>query len=155
MYYSRGTTKLGKFFSLSFKMKLLIISAFFVSGIMRGLILIVPFKKLVSIMGEERLESPSDISSFKMSRAFKVSWAVNTACNHTPWESKCYVRALTAHFFLKILRIPSTIYLGVARDKVKNLIAHAWLRCGKEIIIGKDEMDLFTCITFYTAKFDS
>lgn len=154
MYY-KGETSLGKFLSLSFRMKLLIISAFFISGVMRMLILLVPFKKIVSIMGKERLESSSEINSFNMSRAIKIGWAVNTICNHTPWQSKCYVRALTAHFFLKIFRIPSTIYLGVARDKVKNLIAHAWLRCGEEVLVGKDEMDQFSCITFFSTKFSS
>jgi hypothetical protein len=46
--------------------------------------------------------------------------------------------------------IPSTLYLGVARDEKQNLIAHAWLQCGDVIITGKAEKDRFTTVSMFT-----
>lgn len=45
---------------------------------------------------------------------------------------------------LSTRKVSSTLYLGVARDKEKKLIAHAWLRSGKDIITGANEMEEFT-----------
>lgn len=152
MFVNNIKRKLTKFIKQSFKMKLLLISAFFISGIMRLLILFVPFKKIVLLMGEENRDSQDQISDPLASKALKVGWAVNTICNHTPWESKCYVRSLTAQFILKLLKIPSTIYFGVAWDETKNLIAHAWLRCGQYVLTGESGKDRFKCLSFYSTK---
>ncbi len=139
------------FFKLPFKMKILVIISFFLLGIMRLLILIIPFKHLIAIMGKEMRESPFTLPEKSQARGLWVSWAVNIMSKYTPWESKCYVRALTAMLILKILRIPSTLYLGVSKSEVNNLIAHAWLRSGKEYITGAAEIDQFKCVSYFSS----
>ena len=89
------------FFKLPFKMKILVIISFFLLGIMRLLILIIPFKHLIAVMGKEMRESPATLPEKSQARAVWVSWAVNVMSKYTPWESKCYVRALTAMLCLK------------------------------------------------------
>lgn len=66
----------------------------------------------------------------------KVAYAVNRVCNRTRWESKCLVRALTAQRLLRKKKIPSTLYLGCGLDDEGNMIAHAWLRCGRIYVTG-------------------
>ena len=60
---------------------------------------------------------------------------VNRITEHTLWESKCLVRAMTARKLLKEAGIHSTLYLGVGKDEGK-MIAHAWLRCGQMYVTG-------------------
>lgn len=146
---------LKKFIRLSYKMKLVIVFSFFLSGIIRFLILIIPFRRLSGIMGKEMIESPKTLDPISQARAFKVGWAINTVCNHTPWESKCLVRALTALIILKALHIPSTLYLGVSRNNSSQLAAHAWLRSGEIILTGENEKDSFKCITYFSPLFNS
>lgn len=139
------------FFKQHFKMKILLFMSFICLGIMRLLILIIPFKHLVTHMGKEMQESTNILSEKSQIKAVWVSWAVNVMSKYTPWESKCYVRALTAMFILKILRIPSTLYLGVSKNQSNSLIAHAWLRSGKEYITGGNEISNFKCISYFSS----
>ena len=62
-------------------------------------------------------------------------YAVNRICKHTPWESKCLVRALTAQKLLRRKKISSTLYLGCKEENGK-MVAHAWLRCGELFVTG-------------------
>lgn len=139
------------FFKLPFKNKILVTISFFLLGIMRLLILIIPFKHLIAVMGKEMRESPFTLPEKSQARGLWVSWAVNITSKYTPWQSKCYVRALTAMLMLKILHIPSTLYLGVSKSQTNSLIAHAWLRSGKEYITGVGEIDQFKCVSYFSS----
>lgn len=52
---------------------------------------------------------------------------------------------------LKRRKIPSTLYLGLAKDEKKKdkLRAHAWLRCGSVILAGEREIDRFVVISTF------
>jgi thiazole synthase ThiGH ThiG subunit len=43
-------------------------------------------------------------------------------------------------------RIYSTLYLGTGKNEKGELIAHAWLRSGSEIVTGGEEMKEFTVV---------
>lgn len=140
------------FFHLSIRMKILICVSFLLMGIIRLLVLVVPFNRLTSLMGKEMLESPNTMDENAGEKAKKVGWAIDTMSHHTPWESKCLVTALTAQLILKILHIPSTLYLGVSKDDTKKMIAHAWLRSGENIITGANDKDQFQCVTYFSTQ---
>lgn len=105
------------------------------SAIYRFLILLIPVKRLQRFMGILNEESTGDVSNECYKEAVMISHAVNRLCKHTPWESRCLVRAMTAQHLLKRKHIPSTLYLGVGKDE-ESLIAHAWLRCGEFYVTG-------------------
>ncbi len=107
----------------------------FLSAFFRIVILLIPIKRLQSFMGVLNEESTTDISLECYKEAAKISHVINRICQHTPWESKCLVRAMTAQFLLRQKHIPSTLYLGVGKDD-HNMIAHAWLRCGEFYATG-------------------
>lgn len=85
--------------------------------------------------GKEGEESPETATLEEYKHAKRVAIAVNHVCNKTKWESKCLVRALTAQRLLKKRGIPSTLYLGCGL-KNGEMVAHAWLRCGKMYVTG-------------------
>ena len=80
-------------------------------------------------------ESPQEETMENLRKAKRVSTHVNRITEHTLWESKCLVRAMTARKLLKEAGIHSTLYLGVGKDEGK-MIAHAWLRCGQMYVTG-------------------
>lgn len=136
--------KIAKLFKLTWKDKLLLLEALLLTGVIRFAILFVPFNKLAKLAGKAKEESSGVISVKEERIAKKISWTVFVVSNRTPWESKCLVRALTAQIMLSTFKIGSTLYLGVARDEQKKLIAHAWLRSGQNIVTGAQEMEGFT-----------
>lgn len=101
----------------------------------RMCILWLPRQKLELMMGERGEESPQEETLEHMKRAKRVSTHVNRITEHTLWESKCLVRAMTAGRLLKDAGIHSTLYLGVGKEKGR-MIAHAWLRCGQMYVTG-------------------
>ena len=107
----------------------------FLSAFYRFLILLIPTKRLQSFMGTQNEESTTEVSQEWLWEAARISHIINRICQHTPWESKCLVRAMTAQHLLKRKHIPSTLYLGVGKDD-DNMIAHAWLRCGEFYVTG-------------------
>ena len=82
----------------------------------------------------------------------RISWSVNTASRHLPWECKCLAQALAGKAMLKRRGVASTLYLGVAKGGEAGLQAHAWLRCGPRILTGGPEMAGFTVISTFAEE---
>ncbi len=80
----------------------------------------------------------------------KVNRAANRAFRESPWESKCYDKALTVKWMLGRRKIKSTIYFGVAKDNDQKMKAHAWLRSGNRIVTGREGMRQFTVVEYFS-----
>lgn len=141
-----------KFVSLGIKRQALLSITFMSTGFFRMLILFIPFKHIARIMGVESQETPYILDDTKSKGIESIRWSVITASRYTPWQSLCMVQALTAQLLLRLIRVQSTIYLGLAKDEANQLIAHAWLRCGDQIITGGNVMDEFKMITCFASK---
>lgn len=135
---SRLAKKVKTFWSIGNGRRLRFLQAYIYMGIYRAFILFVPFNKYKKRMGNHNNESPKEVDIISYRVAREVRWAVTQAARHTPWESKCLVQALTAQRMMKNKRIPTTIYLGVKKNKDNEMIAHAWVRCGSFYITGGD-----------------
>lgn len=124
------------------KDKILFLAAYILSGIARFLMIAVPFKRFQHYIGISKEESPYETICLQDFNTIKrIRYLGLLACKYTPWESKCLVKALVICWLLKHYKIPTTLYLGVAKDK--TLLAHAWLRCGPCIITGGDVQQKF------------
>lgn len=67
-----------------------------------------------------------------------------------PWKVKCFEEAIAAKKVLEKYKINSILYLGVDKNKEKKLIAHAWLKVEKDVVIGKKGSDKFVVVGFYS-----
>lgn len=143
--------RLTRFHRLSLKMKLLCVIAYFLMGIIRLGIIVFPFKYIAPILGEKNKSSLAEVERSVLVHASKISFAVETMSRFTPWESKCLVRAITAQLLLRVVRTPSTLYLGMSRDSSNKLIAHAWLRCGEFIMTGASESKNFKSVAQFAS----
>lgn len=140
--------RINKFlFKVSIKEKLLFIEAFFLTGLMRAKILKVPFNKLKKELGTYNTESADDVVLDDYKIAKIVRDVVVTISKFTPWESLCLVQAMTVQRMLKKRGISTTIYLGVNKEN-KNMVAHAWIRCGQMFVTGGDGSGYATVAKF-------
>nr|WP_281288266.1 lasso peptide biosynthesis B2 protein [Paenibacillus methanolicus] len=124
-------------------MRLLVAIAFTLMGVFRFAILFIPFRHLARTMGRRNGNTPVSVERHTLMKAAKIGWAIERTSRFTPWESKCLVKALAGQTLLRVLRVPTTLYLGVSKDESNKMIAHAWLRCGELILTGANEASMF------------
>lgn len=126
-------------------MKMLVLYAWLIMGIVRLVLLIVPFRYLAPYLSRSW---PNECLNYKLKGNIiaKVLWAIRTASIYTPWQSKCLVRAVTGKIILRQYKVPNILYLGVAKNENKDLKAHAWL-CFENNSIAEGRNDgVFTVI---------
>lgn len=117
------------------KEKWLTVEVWFWAAVFRLMIFFVPVKYMKKHYGISGGESPLFESKYNYQKARSIAYHVNRIADHTPWESKCLVRALTAQRLLSKRKISSTLYLGVKKDG-ELMIAHAWIRTGEYFATG-------------------
>jgi hypothetical protein len=142
--------KIKRFFSVNNQERNLFIRALLICTYSRLLIFFVPMKWYAKRLGEQGRESPVSELNGKSEEIKIILKAMRRALRFLPGRTKCLAKAITLKSLLGRNRIPSTIYLGVAKEDKNKMIAHAWLRCGTEILTGKEEMPRFTVVAFFT-----
>ncbi|MDT0121896.1 Transglutaminase-like superfamily protein [Paenibacillus polysaccharolyticus] len=106
-----------------------------------------PFAKIAPRLGTPMVETPvTGLNRTQVAEIRNISKAVMIASKYTFWESQCLVMAIAAMKMLERRNIASTLYMGTARNKQGQLMAHAWLRSGKLIVTGADTMDQYTVV---------
>ena len=113
----------------------------------RVLILFFPFKKIAASLGVLNQESINEIIDLLIANNIKK--AIQRASRVTLHSSKCYDQALAGKIMLKRRKLPSTIYFGLSKNDQSNLIAHAWLRFGDQILTGERGHENFTIVAYY------
>jgi Transglutaminase-like superfamily len=140
--------KLRKFLVLPAGQKRFLLEALLYLGLAR-ILKALPFSRIVPVLGKPMTESPLLHDPANETLIRQISRAVRIMSRHTVWESQCLVRAIAAKKMLERRKIESTLYLGTARDKQGQLIAHAWLRSGPFYLTGAEEMNHFTTVAIF------
>ena len=108
--------------------------------------LLFPFAKIAPQLGVQSQESSTVSNDTDIPRIRQVTKAISVISRYTPWKSTCMVRAVAGLKMLEKRGIESTLYMGVARDKQGQMIAHAWLRSGAHYVSGDDVMQNFVVV---------
>lgn len=108
--------------------------------------LLFPFARTAPQLGVKSLETPAVSKASDIRRIQQITKAIRVMSRYTPWKSTCMVRAVAALKMLEKRGIESTLYMGVARDKQGQMIAHAWLRSGAHYVSGDDAMQGFVVV---------
>ncbi|MEK3875321.1 lasso peptide biosynthesis B2 protein [Paenibacillus sp. FSL M7-0420] len=108
--------------------------------------LLFPFARTAPQLGVKSLETPAVSKPSDIRRIQQITKAIRVMSRYTPWKSTCMVRAVAALKMLEKRGIESTLYMGVARDKQGQMIAHAWLRSGAHYVSGDDAMQGFVVV---------
>lgn len=143
----RVIRKVKKFIEMDFKLKCLMMEAFIFLA--RGRFLkLLPFAKVAPSLGEESMETEVQVNgNEKMIK--DVSLAIETMSKYTFWESACLVQAIAATRMLNRRKIPTTLYLGIARDQAGKMEAHAWVRSGSHYVTGARGKQRFTVVNTF------
>jgi hypothetical protein len=105
-----------------------------------------PFGKVAPMLGVRTEESPFEHDPAQDRLLGGISRAIQRMSRHTWWESMCMVKAIAAMKMLERRGIPSTLYMGTAKDSNGRMVAHAWLRSGPYYLTGYEEMAHFTVV---------
>ncbi len=114
------------------------------------LIAVVPRRFILKRIGKSGVETPQQNSEKEIVSASQVAKAIRRSVKVIPWKVTCFVKAVAGKYMLKQMGITSTLYIGVGKDEAQKLTAHAWLRCGRFIVTGKEEMNRFTPVAFFS-----
>lgn len=109
-----------------------------------------PFRWVSICLGKHMVLPPFRFSHQKTEIIPRISKAVNTMSRHMPFSCACLAQAMACKQMLKIRRIPSTVYLGLAKKNDQNLLAHAWLQCDKRILTGQQGSRDFTIVSYFS-----
>jgi hypothetical protein len=134
--------------------KKLLYEAYYLLGWSRALLLMIPFRKLAPKLGQHNHETSFEMDWDSLEEFRKLKRAISRASRVAPWRTKCFEQAITGKIMLRRRKHPSTLYLGVCKDKVKGegLKAHAWLRTGQYILTGREGMRQFTVVGVFGEK---
>ena len=141
--------RLAKFIRLTKFERRLFLEAVLWIGVAKLAVLSLPFRRLAPYLGRHMAESSEAAIPCHEKLLKQIAWALRTAAHHTPWKSQCLARCIAGKIMLKRRGLSSTLYLGLAKSDGRELIAHAWLRCGDKILTGLRGMRRFNVISTF------
>jgi hypothetical protein len=144
--------RIANFMCRSWSDRRLLIEALALLCWARLLIRIVPFRWIAPCLGRPMAESPVDVGDAQRQLALRVAWAVQAVARHVPLGFVCLPQAVAAKWMLRRRRLPSTLYLGLQRQKECAATAHAWLRVGDLILTGRRESSLHTVVATFAEE---
>lgn len=144
------SANLTRFFQINHSDQYLFLKAGIISTFYSIQIFLFPFKWYSKCLGIKGVVSTYEISPDLIPKIKRIEKAMLRVKRYFPWPIKCLALALASKHLLKRLKIPSTIYLGIAKENPEKIIAHAWLQCMDITVTGKEEKSKFTPIVFFT-----
>ena len=144
-----------EFGQLSWVRRWLLLQAVSWLGLARLAVLTLPLPWIIPYLGRHKQESPHADQPGQEAAVKQVSWAVQMMSRFTPWDSNCLAQAIAAKHMLQRRKLPSTLYLGVARKDAAALEAHAWLRSGTVMVTGAQGMERFTVVAIFAEGADT
>lgn len=154
-HLKRISRRLRQAAALSWADRWLLVEVLLLLGLARLTLKIVPFRRIAQHLGELQVETSAEEAPDRLAQAQRIALAVSRISPHTPWISNCFPQALTAKFWLRQKRIPSTLYLGVAlnkEDAETQMEAHAWLRCGGMYVTGGKGDERYAVVACFGGK---
>ncbi len=129
----------------------LFFEAYFYTLYFEILIKTIPFRKIVKINKLKKSESDW-ISCEQHLEIANVKSAVFRSKKYSFFQPLCLNQALVAQRMLQKRKISGLLFLGVGKEEKesKKLIAHAWLKCDRKIIVGDQELEKYAVVAKYT-----
>lgn len=110
-------------------------------GLSSAAIALRPFKRLAPLLGRNlgatSLAPLADPRLLRRGR--RIGYAVTIAAKYAPFRSNCLPQAMAAAMLCRVGRVPYAAHLGASvsdPDKPGELVAHAWVQCGPNVITG-------------------
>lgn len=85
-----------------------------------------------------------------LSRVLAVRQALVWTARRVPFRSVCLDQALAAQRMLTARSVSSTLYLGLLKNEQGAWTAHAWLRAGRQWVVGYQPNRHYTVVGAYS-----
>jgi hypothetical protein len=120
-------------------------------AISKSLILWTPAHRYTKHYGLMHCETLQTTMPLKQTDISRIRQALRIVPRYLPWHSKCLDQAMAAQRMLNRRGLSNTLYFGVMRDQKNDLLAHAWIRCGDQWIVGYDPRQTYTTVATYAS----
>lgn len=145
--------KIKRFWGLPLSFKIQIFEATVLLAAAKLLIVFIPLRKIAHYLGNLNTKPADCLTRSQMKKSSSVQSALLKSARNIPWNSVCLDQALACLIMLKLRGLPYSLFLGVRKDQEhKKLQAHAWIKCGKETIIGDNETASYTIVATFSSK---
>ncbi len=135
----RAFRKLGLLRGMRGAQLLLLVEAALFLALARLAILVIPFRRIVPWLERSPDEPQRDAVQIAT-----VRQAVEIAARNVPWNAVCLPQAMACKAMLARRGQGSALHIGAARGTRAELMAHAWLVAGGEIVIGEEDSSRMT-----------
>ena len=135
----RAFRKLGLLRGMRGAQLLLLVEAALFLALARLAILVIPFRRIVPWLERSPDEPQRDAIQIAT-----VRQAVEIAARNVPWNAVCLPQAMACKAMLARRGQGSALHIGAAKGTREELMAHAWLVAGGEIVIGEDDSSRMT-----------
>ena len=129
----------------TFRQRRLLLEASIYSVTIRLLLNAVPFRLIAPRLRLSH-EQQNDVNSNLLQQ---VGWIVEKVGRFFKWRNVCLVNAIVAKLMLRRRGVPSTLFLGLAKDARRNLKAHAWLTVDEFVITGGPHHTQYVVMTSF------
>jgi hypothetical protein len=124
---------LWKLFRLESSERRFLLRTAFVVWVARLGLWVVPLTTLRRAVA--KLTPPEPISLESSAKIEKIVWAVTVASHYVP-AATCLTQALAGQILLAQHGEPAVLQIGVAKNEMGKLVAHAWVESRGRIVIG-------------------
>lgn len=140
-------TLLGKIVRRGPAELLMVAEALALLAFFRVCLAVVPVRRIIGAIthGQAGVQT-SEVAESWAATARRVRWAVSAAARHSAVEFVCFPQALAGYTMLRWRGVTSTIVYGVARSPEGELLAHAWLMVGDQMVLGGEAAGDFTAV---------
>jgi hypothetical protein len=137
---NQSPIKIIRIWQMPFEKKNRFLLNFFLCGLARAAIHLLPYKRLSPFFGNRahRTIASTIISKENSMQAVLIGNSIRLAAKYTPWNSSCLTQAMVAAFWCRRYHIPYLLFIGFAKSSPKPLVAnaHAWVTAGPIAITG-------------------
>ncbi|HYH13839.1 MAG TPA: lasso peptide biosynthesis B2 protein [Flavisolibacter sp.] len=146
--------KLKRFLQTPFSQKLLIGEAVMLLAFSKVCILFFPLKKIIPYLGNLNCQL-TDLPTTNLAIiATNIRNAILSASSNVPWRSVCLDQALCCMLMLRRRKVSHSLCLGLKKDDMhQQLLAHAWIQLGEEILIGGECSRSFILIANFSTSY--
>jgi len=114
----------------------------------------VEFRRWSRLLGQNHAETSAEDTRADEGEITRIQWAIRRMTAVLPYHPTCLMEGVAAKIMLNQRHIPSTLYLGVKTirhegDPRLEMKAHAWTRCGTNIITGARGHEEFTVVSTF------
>lgn len=145
------------FWGIPFKYKVMFFINFFLCGIARAAIKILPLPYLAPYFGKlDKTTIVSQVISKKqIGQVLQMGRSVRLAAKYTPWDSSCLTQAMVAKFWCRLFKIPYVFYIGFAKsaESASGYKGHAWVTAGPVAITGGHSFSEFRVVSSYFSTY--